>query len=104
MLLTIIALKGCGNENNAPKFKIKANQKTFVTGDTLHLTIQNRKNTAYDSIKFSLRGVRIEPTYVFPEDALLGDIPTEANVFIEGKEIRMDPHLKVTLVCRALFR
>ena len=95
MLLTIIALKGCGNENNAPKFKIKANQKTFVTGDTLHLTIQNRKNTAYDSVQFSLRGVRIEPTYVFPEDALLGDIPTEANVFIEGKEFQTTTNVRL---------
>ena len=95
MLLTIIVLKGCGDENNAPKFKIKANQKTFVTGDTLHLTIQNRKNTAYDSIQFFLRGERIAVPYIIPEDALLGDIPTEAAVFIEGKEIRATSHLRL---------
>lgn len=95
MLLTIIALKGCGDENNAPKFKIKANQKTFVTGDTLNLTIQNRKNTVYDSIQFFLRGKQIPIPYVFPEDALLGDIPTEAAVFIEGKEIRTTSHLRL---------
>ena len=95
MLLTIIALKGCGNENNAPKFKIKANQKTFVTGDTLHLTIQNRKNTAYDSVQFSLRGVRIEPTYVFPEDALLGDIPIQATIYIEGKKNNITTNVRL---------
>ena len=95
MLLTIIALKSCGNENNAPKFKIKANQKTFVTGDTLHLTIQNRKKIAYDSVQFSLRGARIAPTYVFPEDALLGNIPTEAVVFIEGKQISTTTNVRL---------
>ena len=95
MLLTIIALKGCGNENNAPKFKIKANQKTFVTGDTLHLTIQKRKKIAYDSVQFSLRGARIAPTYVFPEDALLGDIPAEAVVFIEGKKISTTTNVRL---------
>ncbi|MDB9779491.1 glutaminyl-peptide cyclotransferase [Flavobacteriaceae bacterium] len=95
MLLTIIALKSCGNENNAPKFKIKANQKTFVTGDTLHLTIQNRKKIAYDSVQFSLRGARIAPTYVFPEDALLGDIPAEAVVFIEGKKISTTTNVRL---------
>lgn len=95
MLLTIIALKGCGNENNAPKFKIKANQKTFVTVDTLHLTIQNRKKIAYDSVQFSLRGARIAQTYVFPEDALLGDIPTEAVVFIEGKKISTTTNVRL---------
>jgi len=95
MLLTIITLKSCGNENNAPKFKIKANQMTFVTGDTLHLTIQNRKKTAYDSVQFSLRGARIAPTYIFPEDALLGDIPTEAVVFIEGKKISTTTNVRL---------
>ena len=95
MLLIIIALKSCGNENNAPKFKIKANQKTFVSGDTLHLSIQNRNKTAYDSVQFSLRGARINPTYVFPEDALLGDIPTEAVVFIEGKKISTTTNVRL---------
>jgi len=95
MLLTIIALKGCGNENNALKFKIKANQKTFVTGDTLHLTIQNRKKTAYDSIQFSLRGERIASPYVFSENALLGDIPTEAVVFIGGKEFQTTTNVRL---------
>lgn len=95
MLLTIITLKGCGTENNAPKFKIKANQKTFVIGDTLNLTIQNRKNTIYDSIQFSLRGERIASPYVFLEDALLGDISTEATVFIKGKEIRATTNVRL---------
>ena len=95
MLLTIITLKGCGTENNAPKFKIKANQKTFVIGDTLNLTIQNRKNTIYDSIQFSLRGEQIPATYIFHEDALLGDIPTEAAVFVEGKEIHATTNVRL---------
>ena len=40
-----------------------------------------------------MRGERIAVPYIIPEDALLGDIPTEAAVFIEGKEILATSHL-----------
>ncbi len=57
MLLTIIVLKGCGDENNAPKFKIKANQKTFVTGDTLQLdhSKQKKHGLRFHSVFFERR-------------------------------------------------
>lgn len=95
MLLTIIVLKGCGNENDLPKFKIKANQKTFVVGDTLHLSVKNKKNIAYDSIRFSLQAAEISSTHIFSEDAVLGDQPIEATVFIEGKEIRSTTNVRL---------
>jgi len=87
MLLTIIALKGCVNENNALKFKIKVNQKTFVTGDTLQLSVKNQKNKPIDSIYFTARDTRIETPYVFPKDALLGDVPIQATIYLEGEKI-----------------
>ncbi len=96
ILLIIIALKGCGNENNTLKFKIKVNQKTFVTGDTLQLSIKNKKNKPIDSIYFTARGKRIETPYVFPKDALLGDVPIQAAIYI--KEEKIDATANVRLL------
>jgi glutamine cyclotransferase len=95
MLLTIIALKGCGDEINAPKFKIKVNQKTFVTGDSLQLSVKNQKNKPIDSIYFTARGSLIETPYVFPEDALLGDVPIQAAIYIEGKKIDITTNVRL---------
>lgn len=95
MLLTIIALKGCGNENNIPKFKIKANQKTYVIGDTLKLNIQNKKNRAYDSLHYTINGTPITSTYIFPKEALLGDLTVGATVFIEGKEFQTKTNVRL---------
>jgi len=95
MLLTIIVLKGCGDENNAPKFKIKVNQKTFVTGDSLQLSIKNQKNKPIDSIYFTARGSLVETPYVFPEDALLGDVPIQAVIYIEGEKFDVTTNVRL---------
>lgn len=95
MLLTIIALKSCGNENKDPKITLKVNQKTFVTGDTLQLSLKNKKNIVLDSIHYTARGTRIESTHRFEENAVLGDIPIQANLFIEGNKYTLNSNVRL---------
>ncbi|MDG2491167.1 MAG: glutaminyl-peptide cyclotransferase [Flavobacteriaceae bacterium] len=95
MLLTIIALKSCGNENKDPKITLKVNQKTFVTGDTLQLSLKNKKNIVLDSIHYTARGTRIESTHRFEVNAVLGDVPLQANLFIEGNKYTLNSNVRL---------
>lgn len=95
MLLTIIVLKSCGSGIDSPKFKIKANQKTFTVGDTLQLSVKNNKNRTYDSIHYFLKRKKIKSSYVFSKTDLLGDIAAEAVVFSNEKKINSTTNIRL---------
>ena len=86
MLLTIIVLKSCASGIDSPKFKIKVNQKIFIVGDTLKLSVKNNKNRPLDSIHYFLKNKKIESSYVFSQIDLLGDSSVEIFVFVNGKD------------------
>jgi len=95
MLLTIIVLKSCASSIDSPKFKIKVNQKTFIVGDTLKLSVKNNKNRPLDSIHYFLKNKKIESSYVFSEIDLLGDSSVEILVFVNGKEIKSATYVRL---------
>ncbi len=95
MLLTIIVLKSCGTGTNSSKFKLKVNQKTFTVGDTLQLNVKNNNNRTYDSIHYFLKGKKIDSSYVFSENDLLGDTASEAIVFSNGKKINSTTNIRL---------
>ena len=95
MLLTIIVLKSCASGIDSPKFKIKVNQKTFIVGDTLKLSVNNNKNRPLDSVHYFLKNKKIESSYVFSEIDLLGDSSVEILVFVNGKEIKSATNVRL---------
>ena len=95
ILLTIIALKGCGNENNSSKVKIKLNKSTFVAGDTLKISLKNKSKETVDSIQYRLNGKQIQKEYIFQDNIHLGDTAVEVTLFSDGEKIVRQKNIRL---------
>ncbi len=83
LLFTLLLLKACGSSDNLNKIRFKPNQNTFVSGDTLSVTLKTAK-TLVDSTFYFLNEKPIQIPYVF-SDEKLGDIELKAKIYSSGK-------------------
>ncbi|MGY5850236.1 glutaminyl-peptide cyclotransferase [Salegentibacter sp. F14] len=104
LLLLGISLFSCGSNSGKKSsdfnLKIEENKKEFQLGETLNLSIENKKKREIDSVLYYFQHQKIKPTtntelsFRF-EHVKLGKHIVEAVVFYEGKTDTITSEVKV---------
>lgn len=94
LLLSLLVLKACSNDNAQPKITLKPNSNTFVSGDTLTVKLKHKKELQWDNVQYYLDGKSIALPFVFGEEKL-GDHQLRAVVSLNGQEIEQQRSIRL---------
>ena len=89
LLLSLIILKSCGDNDQNLQIKLKTNANTYRVGDTLKVSLRPKNRPDLDSTHFFLNQKRIALPYVFTNQKL-GDHQLKATHYYQGKTTKSE--------------
>ncbi len=90
----------CGGENNAEKLfeiQLAGNQTDFQQGDTVDVSIKNKKGISFEKVRYSLDGINmpVNDKQLVLAVKKLGVKTLQAHIGFEGQEVSISKEIKV---------